>query len=368
MRSETVVDVSVPELTSELTPASTSQSTSEPPSEPPSEPSLERSSACWSRRAFLATAAAGVAGVAVTPAVAAAASPTAGDRRVAHAAESPRRAYWPDGARLVISISMQFEAGAQDAQATAPGFPPLPPQYADTIVPSWYAYGMREGIPRLLDLWDRYGVKVTSHMVGRAVELQPQLAREVVERGHEASGHGQTWTPQYAMSPDEERAAYLASIASLHAATGTRPLGFNAFWMRQTPQTLSILQSLGFIYHIDDLQADEPLLRRVNGQPFVVVPYTARNNDIVRYDSPALTASAFAQELKSEFDVLYAEAAQRRRLMSISTHDRISGQPAKTQALAEFIAYAQRHPGVVFWRKDQIARWILTQDEVPWSA
>jgi hypothetical protein len=31
-------------------------------------------------------------------------------------------------------------------------------------------------------------------------------------------------------------------------ATGVRPLGFNAFWMRQTPRALSILQELGFLY------------------------------------------------------------------------------------------------------------------------
>jgi peptidoglycan/xylan/chitin deacetylase (PgdA/CDA1 family) len=117
---------------------------------------------------------------------------------------------------------------------------------------------MNEGIPRLLDLWDRHGVKVTSHIVGGAVDLRPDLAREIVERGHEASGHGETWTPQYSMSEEEERASYTANIASVERATGTRPVGFNAFWMRQTPRTLSILQDLGFIYHIDDLSRDEP--------------------------------------------------------------------------------------------------------------
>jgi peptidoglycan/xylan/chitin deacetylase (PgdA/CDA1 family) len=202
---------------------------------------------------------------------------------------------WANNARLVISISMQFEAGAQGDHAGGP-FPPLDPKYPDTITPTWYAYGMREGVPRLLDLWDRYHVKVTSHMVGRAAELEPTLAREVVERGHEAAGHGETWTPQYSMTPGEERESYRASIASLERITGRRPVGFNAFWMRQTPHTLSILQELGFIYHIDDLSRDEPSIRQVNGKPFAVVPYTHRNNDIVRYDNPALTVSAFAQE------------------------------------------------------------------------
>jgi peptidoglycan/xylan/chitin deacetylase (PgdA/CDA1 family) len=259
---------------------------------------------------------------------------------------------------------MQFEAGAQAADAPGP-FPPIEAPHADTITPTWYAYGMNEGVPRLLDLWDRHGAKVTSHMVGAAVELRPDLAREVVARGHEAAAHGQTWTPQYAMSESEERASYLANIASIERVAGVRPVGFNAFWMRHSPRTLAILQELGFLYHIDDLSRDEPSIRQVNGKKFAVVPYTHRNNDIVRFDNPAMTAAGFAQELKDEFDVLYAEAARRRRQMSVSTHDRIGGQPAKVKALDDFLAYARRQPGVAFWRKDQIARFALAAADVP---
>jgi hypothetical protein len=74
-----------------------------------------------------------------------------------------------------------------------------------------------------------------------------------------------------------------------------------------------------------------------------------------------MTAAAFGQELKDEFDMLYSEAQHRRRMMSVSTHDRISGQPGKAKVLGDFINYARRHPGVVFMRKDAIARFILSQ-------
>jgi len=56
-----------------------------------------------------------------------------------------------------------------------------------------------------------------------------------------------------------------------------------------------------------------PLTTRVNGKPFAIVPYTLRNNDIARWGAEGpLTASAFGQELKDEFDQLYEEAAHRR--------------------------------------------------------
>ena len=278
---------------------------------------------------------------------------------------TPQKPFWPNDAQLVISISMQFEATAQDANDPGP-FPPQEAGYPDTITPSWYRYGMNEGIPRLLDLWDKHGIKVTSHMVGRAVELNPELAKEVVARGHEASGHGQTWTPQYSMTPDEERASYIESADIIERVTGTRPVGFNAFWMRHSPNTLKILQELGFTYHVDDLSRDEPSFTPVNGKPFAVVPYTFRNNDIVRYTgSTAMTGAAYAQDLKDEFDVLYEEGKTRRRMMSISAHDRLAGSPARVKALDTFITYARQHPGVVFMRKDEIARWIIERGDAP---
>jgi peptidoglycan/xylan/chitin deacetylase (PgdA/CDA1 family) len=267
--------------------------------------------------------------------------------------------FWQNGARMVISISMQMEAGAQPLSGAESPMPKIDSKYPDLPATKWYDYGFKEGLPRLLDIFDRRKVRVTSHMVGAAVDLHPQLAKEIVQRGHEASGHGQTWTAQFSMTPDQERESYRKSIASIERATGTRPVGFNAFWLRGTPHTLEILQELGFIYHIDDVSRDEPFLVTVKGKPFAVVPYTLHMNDIVNYEGRYFSTQEYAGDLKAEFDMLYAESAVRRRMMSVSAHDRIAGRPSRAKVLEEFITYAQDHAGVVFMRKDEIARFAL---------
>lgn len=267
--------------------------------------------------------------------------------------------FWPNGASLAISISMQFEAGAQPKSGASSPFPAMDPKYPDLPVTSWYDYGFKEGVPRLLDIWDRKGVKVTSHMVGAAVDLNPELAREIVQRGHEAAAHGQTWTPQFSMTEKEERSSYEANIRSIEKATGVRPVGFNAFWMRGTPNTLNILQDLGFTYHIDNISRDEPFLISVKEKPFVIVPYSVHTNDIVNYEERHQSTADFAADLKNEFDMLYAESGSRRRMMSVSTHDRISGRPGRAKVIEDFIAYAQKHKGVWFARKDEIAKYTL---------
>src|SRR5947209_18176101 len=191
------------------------------------------------------------------------------------------RAFWPNGARLVISVSMQFEAGAQPDRGAESPFPVIDTKYPDLPVAKWYDYGFKEGIPRMLDMFDRVGVKVTSHMVGAAVERNPQLAKEIVERGHEAAGHGQTWTPQFSMTPEEEHTSYQASIKTIETATGTCPVGFNAFWLRRTPHTLETFQDLGIVYHIDDISRDEPFLIPCSYKVFVVDAHTIHTADIV---------------------------------------------------------------------------------------
>jgi peptidoglycan/xylan/chitin deacetylase (PgdA/CDA1 family) len=269
------------------------------------------------------------------------------------------RSFWPDGARLVVSVSMQMEGGAQPASGAESPMPKIDSKYPDLPASKWYDYGFKEGLPRLLEVFERRKIKVTSHMVGAAVDLHPALAKEIVQRGHEATGHGQTWSAQFSMTPADERASYQQSIASIERATGTRPLGFNAFWLRGTPQTLEILQSLGFIYHIDDVSRDEPFLVNVRDKPFAVVPYTLHMNDIVDYETRYFSTAMYADDLKAEFDALYAEAGTRRRMMSVSAHDRIAGRPSRSKVLEEFIVYAQSHPGVAFMRKDEIARFAL---------
>lgn len=289
--------------------------------------------------------------------------PAGGRSKVSSEQAESEGPFWPDGARLVISMSMQMEAGAQPLTGAESPMPKLDPMYPDLPAAKWYEYGFKEGLPRLLDMFDRRNIKVTSHMVGAAVDLHPTLAKEIVQRGHEASGHGQTWAAQYSMTPEQERESYKQSVASIERATGTRPLGFNAFWLRGTPHTLEILQELGFIYHIDDVSRDEPFLVNVKGKPFAVVPYTLHMNDIVDYESRYLSTQEYAGDLKTEFDMLYAESSKRRRMMSVSAHDRIAGRPSRSRVLEEFIVYAQNHPGVVFMRKDIIARFALSSPQ-----
>jgi peptidoglycan/xylan/chitin deacetylase (PgdA/CDA1 family) len=268
-------------------------------------------------------------------------------------------AKWPDGSRLVVSVSMQFESGGQPENAESPFPQNVQPGFRDYPATTWYDYGYREGIPRMLDNWDELGIKITSHMVGAAVLKNPELAREIVRRGHEAAAHGMNWSSQYNMTYQEERVFIKDGADAIKKMTDFTPVGYNANWLRRGENTLTILKELGFKYHIDDLSRDEPFLTKVKGGNLAVVPYTIRCNDIVLIEGKNFSVNQFAEQVKTEFDQLYKEGANRRRQMSISFHDRIGGTPQMVKATHELIKYMQQHEGVRFKTKNEIADIIL---------
>ena len=273
---------------------------------------------------------------------------------------SASHSFWPDGARLAVSLSLMFEAGGQPISGAGGVIPdPIEHGLPDLPTNAFFQYGVYEGIPRILDMLDRHHVKLSSFMIGEAIGKAPDLAREIVRRGHEAAAHGRTWQNSYALDPDAERRFILDDVEAIEKITGRKPVGWNAYWMRNSPHTFDILQSLGFRYHIDEPSRDEPFIIRLKGGDFVTVPYTFHMNDIVSFPFAAYNPAAHEQALRDEFDQLYAEGAHRRRMMVVSLHDRISGHANRVRVLDRFLAYATSKPGVWFARKDEIAAWAL---------
>lgn len=211
----------------------------------------------------------------------------------------------------------------------------------------------------MLDNWDKLGIKVTSHMVGTAVLKNPSLAKEIVEKGHEAAAHGMSWSSEYNLSYEDEKKFISEGVAAIKKATGFNPVGYNANWLRRGENTLKILQELGFKYHIDDLSRDEPFIIQVNAHDFVVVPYTLRCNDILLIEGKSFSVDQFFNQVKAEFEQLYSESEYKRRQLSISFHDRIGGTPQMVKTAHDLIKYIQGHKGVSFKRKDEIAEMAL---------
>ncbi len=131
---------------------------------------------------------------------------------------------------------------------------------------------------------EKYDIKVTSHIVGTAAEKYPEIAKAIADGGHEIAAHGISWDNQWNKSYEDELRFVKQGVDAVAKITGQKAVGYNCNWLRRSPNTLKVLQELGFLYHIDDLSHDEPFITKVKGKNFVVIPYTLRNNDIVNIE------------------------------------------------------------------------------------
>src|SRR4051794_24046545 len=116
---------------------------------------LDRRGALQTVGATVALAAAFGASDATGGAYAATASVNASDRANA--------GFWPNGARLAVSLSLMFEGGGQPISGAGGVIPdPIEKGVPDLPTNAFFAYGHYEGIPRVLDLMDKQGIKLSS--------------------------------------------------------------------------------------------------------------------------------------------------------------------------------------------------------------
>ena len=120
-----------------------------------------------------------------------------------------------------------------------------------------------EGIPRLLDLFDRFDVRATFFVCGRDLPAQGQTVAEMVRRGHEVANHSFAHRNGFArLNPAEKRADIAATGELIAEATGCKPVGFKSPGFSFSPDLLEVLAELGYLYDSSLLPTPyAPLLR-----------------------------------------------------------------------------------------------------------
>jgi peptidoglycan/xylan/chitin deacetylase (PgdA/CDA1 family) len=276
---------------------------------------------------------------------------------------------WPNGARLAVSVAVNFEEGAEqqvgdgDRQSERIGevISVVEPGVRDIGQEQIFAYGMRVGLWRMLDALDRHRIRATVLMCGRAVERAPDQAREAVARGHEAAVHGWRWRPHADYRDAAEEARDLdGCIAVIEAACGVRPAGFFCRGS-ESAWTRALLAERDFLYTSNAFDDDLPY--RDPAHPgLVVLPYALDSNDMKFFHPNGFVrAREMVDYVEDALATLLAEAERGKpRLLNIGYHLRIAGRPGRFPAF-EGVLQKLAALGDRIWvaRRDEIARaWI----------
>ncbi len=277
------------------------------------------------------------------------------------------RVRWPGDARIAVSLVVNYEEGAEyslldgdshhETNSEVPS--PVPASQRDLFNESFFEYGSRVGVWRLLDLLEKYEVSSTFFCCALALERNPEVAKQIVAKGHEVCGHGYRWEEYHLLDREAERRAIEKTVASLTCTTGQRPLGWFTRYGASVNTRELVADEGGFIYDSGAFNDDLPYFVPVNNRPWLVLPYSMETNDARFWRGGLGSINDFYDYLKDSFDCLYEEGQSHPKMMSVGLHCRIAGRPARSKAFERFLQYAKGFPGVWFARRVDIARWWL---------
>jgi len=289
---------------------------------------------------------------------------------------------WPGDARVAVQFVLNYEEGAENSVLHGDagseqflseiiGAAAYPARHLS--MESIYEYGSRAGVWRILREFERRGLPLTVFGVSMALERNPEATAAFVALGHEIACHGWRWIHYQDVDEATEREHMRIGVDTIRRMTGTAPLGW--YTGRDSPNTRRLLvEHGGFLYDADYYGDDLPLWTQVETSdgrrvPHLIVPYTLDCNDM-RFATPQgfNTGEHFLTYLRDAFDVLYAEGAERPKMMSVGLHCRLLGRPGRFAALQRFLDHLERHDRVWVCRRVDIARHWAARHPAPTPA
>jgi putative urate catabolism protein len=284
---------------------------------------------------------------------------------------NPPHAQWPGGARIAVQFVLNYEeggensvlhgdAGSEQFLSEIIGAQAYPARHMS--MESIYEFGSRVGVWRILREFERRRLPLTVFGVSMALERHPEVTAAFLELGYEIACHGWRWIHYQGMDPATEAEHMRIGTAIVRRMTKEQwPVGW--YTGRDSPNTRRlVVEHGGFEYDADYYGDELPFWATVETSDgrnvrHLVVPYTLDANDM-RFATPQgfNAADQFFTYLRDSFDVLYAEGAERPKMMSIGMHCRLLGRPGRVRALQRFLDHVQSHDKVWVCRRVDIAR------------
>jgi peptidoglycan/xylan/chitin deacetylase (PgdA/CDA1 family) len=279
---------------------------------------------------------------------------------------TPPQVHWPGGARLALSLVVNYEEGSErtlpdDGQNEGLGevVRAVGAGHRDLATESVYEYGSRAGVHRVLRVLQSYDARCTFFAAAVALERNPEVAAWVREAGHEACSHGWRWSEEWLLSREEERERIDLAVASIARTCGERPVGWYSRWMPSVHTRELLVEEGGFLYDSNAYNDDLPYYVDVGGRPHLVVPYTLTYNDMRFVNGGVGGPADFLDYCRRAVDFLREEGQDAPRMLSIGLHPRFIGQAGRASALRDLLEHVRVAGDVWIATRREIAEWWL---------
>ena len=241
------------------------------------------------------------------------------------------------------------------------------------------------GSPRLLKMFERFGIKTTWFIPGHSIETFPAQMQAVADAGHEIGIHGYSHENPIAMTREQEEIILDKCIGLVTKLSGRPPTGYVAPWWEFSPVTNELLVERGIKYDHSLMHDDfTPYYVRV-GDSWTRIDYSAtpeswmtplkRGMETGLIEIPAnwylddlppmmfikkapnshgfVNPRDIEQMWRDQFDWVYREMDY--AVFPITIHPDVSGRPQVLLMLERLYEYMRGHEGVRFVTMNEMA-------------
>jgi len=252
---------------------------------------------------------------------------------------------WPEGIRCPVFLSLNFDAEVHDLRHTT----------EDRLFGrfSYGRYGIRAGLPRLLEMYARRGIAVTVFVTASDAIRHPDSVRALRDAGHEIASRGADLTPLPTLG-ESERGVLEQARDALARITGEAPKGFRAAGNELGPHTLRLLAELGYLYDSSFQDHDHPYVFAPTASTKIAEIPTVHTLDDSLHYSGRHTHARVMKVWGEEFEGLYQEGC----LAPLTMHlrgDLGSTRAARVVAMEKLLSDIGARPGVRFLTGAQLA-------------
>lgn len=173
-------------------------------------------------------------------------------------ATPPGPVAWPEGYTAAACLTFDLDAEAAVLTVDISSVYRMSPM-------SHQAYGPLVGVPRILDLLARHGLRATFFVPGYSAHRYPAVVRSIAEAGHEIAHHSYFHENTAGMDARTEAAMIDLGLQALSDVAGVRPVGYRAPMWELTYNTPRLLADRGFLYDSSLMDSDHPYRLAVDG-------------------------------------------------------------------------------------------------------
>jgi len=135
----------------------------------------------------------------------------------------------------------RYVKNMRDIALTIDVEPDVPP-----ILNTWR--GVEEGLPILLELLEKHGVRATFFVTAQTSEIFPKLVNRISRENHEVGCHGYEHERYDRLNPKEQSKKVELATKAITKIMGRRPMGFRAPNFRPTLHVFAAIERAGYIY------------------------------------------------------------------------------------------------------------------------